>query len=136
MQIRAGLTNLRSAGKECFLTVVCTSSIASPIPTAKPVAAEFRRGYFEGDGSISFSGAKMIELSCISKSERLISQLQTLLLRFGIVGTKRFDSYRATHKLYIRWMRQYVTFRDAIGFVSHNKKTKLSTAIARLDRKS
>ncbi|OHA02170.1 MAG: hypothetical protein A3C12_01160 [Candidatus Sungbacteria bacterium RIFCSPHIGHO2_02_FULL_49_20] len=100
----------------------------------KPIAAEFLRAYFEGDGSISFSGAKMIELSCISKSEKLISELQTLLLRFGIVGTKRFDSYRATHKLYIRGMRQYLTFRDAIGFVSHNKKAKLSAAIARLKK--
>ncbi|MFB6226566.1 MAG: DNA gyrase subunit A [Candidatus Paceibacteria bacterium] len=102
------------------------------LKSPKDIVSEFLRAYFEGDGTISFS-KKMTELACISKSEKLIEELQTLLLRLGIVATKRYDEYRETHKLYIRGLNHLKLFKDKIGFVSEEKKDKLNQAIDRLN---
>ncbi|MBI2462729.1 MAG: DNA gyrase subunit A [Candidatus Spechtbacteria bacterium] len=116
--------------------LVTAKSGARTIPhiifrSSKAVASSFIRAYFEGDGTITFS-ATMTELSAISKSEQLLSQLQILLLRFGIAATKRFDKYRATHKLYLRGLSNYSVFAKEIGFISERKKSKLTVAIERL----
>src|SRR3989344_1360594 len=103
----------------------------SILQSSKSVAASFLQAYFEGDGSISWS-SKMTELSAISVSEALIQELQILLLRFGIVGTRRFDIYRNTHKLYIRSLKNYILFRKNIGFISRRKIEKLEETIVRL----
>ncbi len=95
----------------------------------RPVVAAFLRAYFEGDGTITCSLPKMVELSCISTSETLVSQIHVLLLRFGIVSTKRFDRYRKTHKLYIRGLENYRLFHEQIGFVSARKHTRLAGVI-------
>lgn len=50
----------------------------------KPLLIEFLRGYFDGDGS---SDSNRARVACISSSERLIRQLQVLLLNFGIVSS-------------------------------------------------
>ncbi len=115
-----GLAPVRSRQKTIPLRV-----LQSP----RSVAAAFLRAYFEGDGSIS-SSVKMVELSCVSVSETLIDQIQTVLLRFGIASAKRFDRYRATHKLYIRGLENYRLFETAIGFVSERKKETLAKIIA------
>lgn len=99
----------------------------------KSIVANFLKGYFEGDGSIS-SSSRMVELSAISKSEELINQLQIMLLRFGIVGTKRFDKYRQTHKLYLRGLKNYKLFQKEIGFFSARKQEKLQSILARLHK--
>ena len=101
------------------------------LQSPKKVAAAFLRGYFEGAGSISSSGKKFTELSAISTSEKLIQQMHVLFLRFGITGTKRFDAYRNTHKLYIRGLENYLLFQKEINFVSTRKKTALETSIAK-----
>ncbi|MBI5022859.1 MAG: hypothetical protein HZC05_01665, partial [Candidatus Magasanikbacteria bacterium] len=101
----------------------------------KKVAAAFLQAYFEGDGSISFS-SKMTELSCCSVSEKLIAQTQLILLRFGITGTKRYDSYRKTHKLYLRGLQNYLAFQQEINFLSNLKTNKLNKAIARIHKDS
>ena len=95
----------------------------------RPVAAAFLRSYFEGDGSISASG-RMIELSCVSVSERLMDEIQLLLLRFGIAATKRFDRYRKTYKLYVRGQENYALFQEQIGFISERKRAKLARIVA------
>ena len=105
----------------------------SILRSSKPAAASFLRAYFEGDGSISWS-SKMTELSAISASENLIQELQVFLLRFGIVGTKRFDKHRGTHKLYLRGLTNYVEFQNEIGFISKRKREKLRIATARLHK--
>ena len=99
----------------------------------RSVVASFLCAYAEGDGSITYSG-KMTELSLISKSERLLKEIQILLLRFGLVGTKRYDSYRDIHKLYLRGLTNYRRFASVIGFVSVRKSEKLSAAISRLTK--
>ncbi len=97
----------------------------------KKIVAVFLRAYFEGDGSISSSGKKFTELSAISTSEELIHQLHVLFLRFGIAGTKRFDAYRNTYKLYIRGLENYLLFQKEINFFSARKKAALEAAAAK-----
>ena len=103
------------------------------LKSPKAVAAAFLSAYFEGDGGISYSG-KMTELSAVSVSEKLIQQLQIVLLRFGIMGTKRYDRYRQTHKLYIRGLTSYRLFKEQIGFIGKRKSQKLNAAILRLKK--
>tara|TARA_Y100000310_G_C20692661_1_gene823347 strand:- start:952 stop:4689 length:3738 start_codon:yes stop_codon:yes gene_type:complete len=90
----------------------------------KHIVVDFLRTLFEGDGSISYS-KKMFELSYCSISEKLIDELQVLLLRFGIDGTKRFDPHRKTWKLYLRGKRNILRFYKEIGFLSDYKQKKL-----------
>ena len=114
------------------LTPVRAREKTIPFPvlrSPKPIVAAFLRAYFEGDGGITSSGKKMAELSCVSVSETLMDQTQVLLLRFGIASTKRFDRYRATHKLYLRGLENYRLFREKIGFVSERKNEKLDRVI-------
>jgi len=118
---RIGLTPSKSKDKTIPFSV-----LRSP----QPVVAAFLRAYFEGDGSISSSGEKMVELACVSVSETLIQQLQVLLLRFGIASTKRFDRPRRTHKLYIRGLENYRLFQERIGFVCTRKTEKLGRVVA------
>ncbi len=115
-----GLAQTKSKDRE-----IPTTILQSP----KHIVAKFLQAYFEGDGSISASG-RMIELSCCSISEKLIDQLQILILNFGILATKRFDVYRKTHKLYIRGQRNYETFREEIGIFSSRKKSKLDEILS------
>jgi len=121
-----GLNPVKAAQKEIPQTI-----LQSP----KEVAARFLQSYFEGDGSVS-SSTKMVELSAISISEKLISQMQILFLRFGITSTKRFDSYRSTHKLYIRGLKNYRLFQKEIGFLSKRKNEKLHKILSFLHRDS
>src|SRR3989338_8356763 len=99
----------------------------------KDVAASFLRAYFEGDGSVSFS-SKMNELSCCSRSENLVSEIQLLLLRFGIASAKRFDLYRSMHKLYIRGQVNYRLFKLEIGFISERKNRKMDEILYRISK--
>lgn len=103
------------------------------LKSSRGVAASFLRAYFEGDGSISYS-RKMIELSAISKSSTLLTQLQVLLLRFGIASTRRYDNWRGTHKLYLRGMKNYRLFQREIGFLSNLKNLKLKKVIQSLKK--
>ena len=92
--------------------------------SSKAVISSFLSSYFEGDGSISYSN-KMIELSCCSMSEKLITQLQLVLLRFGIDSFKRFDKHKNIFKLYLRGKRNLLRFYKDINFTCERKKKKL-----------
>ena len=94
----------------------------------KPVVAQFLEAYFEGDGTMTSSG-RMRELSCCSTSEKLIQDVQQLLLRFGICATKRFDKHRDVHKLYLRGGRNVKVFAKEIGFTSTRKKQALAQVV-------
>ena len=90
------------------------------------VLAFLIRGYFTGDGSASAS-----EIEIDSASRTLLCDLQTLLLRFGLIlniGTKRkigslggIGVYRAR----IVGASQVARFRDLIGFEGDTKTTKI-----------
>ncbi len=95
----------------------------------QPVAAAFLRGLFEGDGAVEKSGQSLLRVSLCSHSETLLKQVQTLLLRFGITGS-RFDK-----RLCIVGHDNLRAFAGKIGFVSDTKRQALfDVLVANADR--
>ncbi len=99
----------------------------------KSVVSIFLSAYFEGDGTISSSG-RMVELSCISKNNEILRQIQILLLRFGVASTRRLDHYRSIYKLYVRGLDNYRIFNHEINFLGKIKKDKLKVVIQGLKK--
>ena len=95
----------------------------SVLSSPKSVIAAFLRGYFEGDGSAEKSN-KII--SCSSKSEKLINQIQLLLLNFGVTARRKIkmvkvnEGRRPYHILYFCG-KDIVNFQENIGFISNRK---------------
>ena len=94
----------------------------------KHIVSTFLRAYFEGDGTITFS-SKMVELGCCSASEKLIEEIQILLLRLGIDSTKRYDNERSIWKLYIRSSGSRLRFYKEVGFLYDRKNKKLEYVV-------
>ncbi len=105
------------------------------LQSPKDVVAEFLRAYFEGDGSVTFA-KKMAEISCCSVSEKLIKQIQVLLLRFGIDSSKRYDKWKLINKLHIHSHLNRLRFYKNINFISENKKKKLEFILLNYKNKS
>jgi len=90
----------------------------------KHLVAEFLRAYFEGDGSVSTSNTGKQMVSCGSKSEELLKQIQLLLLNMGIVSSRYFNPTSEMWQLQIR--SEYIdVFAKEIGFVSTIKQEYL-----------
>ncbi|MDQ3135559.1 MAG: DNA gyrase subunit A [Acidobacteriota bacterium] len=104
----------------------------------QPVAAAFLRGLFEGDGSVERSGRSLLRVSLCSQSEALLKQVQTMLLRFGVVASRISDAshHRSTHRLAINGRENLMRFARGIGFVSGAKQEKLVAVIALLTGKA
>jgi len=92
--------------------------------------AMYLRAYFEGDGTVG--GHK---ISCISKSEKLISDIAYLLLRFSIIGRIAKKTKRATNtnslagtywELTVSGQKDIMSFTKHIGFLTERKNKKLS----------
>ena len=94
----------------------------------KEVVSSFLRAYFEGDGSVTYA-RKMKELSCCSKSKKLLNEIQITLLRFGIDSIQRFDKYKNINKLYLDGKRNILRFYKDINFFSEKKRKKLEFAL-------
>jgi len=94
----------------------------------KEVLCSFLRAYFEGDGGVTCS-KKMMELSCCSKSEKLIDQLQMLFLRLGIESFNRYDKWKFINKLMIRNKRNVSRFYKEVGFLCKRKNAKLEFVV-------
>ena len=95
----------------------------------KSVIRSFLRGYFEGDGGVE-KGTGTV--SCSSKSERLINQLQQLLLMFGIVSKRKEKMVKINEGGERRpyWVLYFLgksvdVFKSEIGFVSMRKTLEL-----------
>ncbi|MBI5619374.1 ATP-binding protein [Candidatus Gottesmanbacteria bacterium] len=91
--------------------------------------AAYLRAYYEGDGTVSSK-----EVSCTSKSSKLISDIAYLLLRFGIVSRIREKYKRATNaqgppgtywELGISGAKNVESFAQHIGFLTKTKNQKL-----------
>lgn len=95
----------------------------------KHVTAEFLKAYYEGDGG-TIQGKKRFDLFACSVSPELMKDLQILLLRFGIMSSRRYDHARALHQLFIRGQKNLTLFADDIGFLSERKKGKLLTYLS------
>src|SRR5207249_4437102 len=65
----------------------------------QPVAAAFLRGLFEGDGAVERSGRSLLRVSLCARNRAMLRQLQTLLLRFGIVSAIQYERARNMHRL-------------------------------------
>jgi len=94
--INIGLKPVKSKEKEIPFTI---------LQSKQEYIASFLSGLFEGDGSVIYKidkrhGGKSLELTYNSKSKKLIIQLKTLLLNFGIVTTNPYvDKRNQCYKL-------------------------------------
>lgn len=104
----------------------------SILQSKKDVLTEFLKALFEGDGSVLLKTDKRhkgesIELTYTSKSIKLINQLKTILLNYGIVTTKLYkDKRNNCYKLIISGVKNIKQFKKEINFFSKSKKDKLS----------
>lgn len=102
----------------------------------KPVVAAFLRALFEGDGAVEQSNGTLYRLTLTSRSEQLVKQVQILLLRFGIVSVRYFDSKRKNWRLCIRGVENLRLFAEQIGFVSQTKQQALQDVLTQLSGKT
>ncbi|MFA5020898.1 MAG: DNA gyrase subunit A [Patescibacteria group bacterium] len=118
-----GLSASKSDQKEIPFSVLLSS---------KETIRQFLSALFEGDGSVGHKqdkrhGGQSIELTYNSKSPKLISQLKTVLLNFGIVTTSPYrDKRNGCLKLIISGVDNIYRFNQSIGFFSDRKKQILA----------
>ncbi|MDO8663401.1 MAG: DNA gyrase subunit A, partial [Candidatus Wildermuthbacteria bacterium] len=93
--------------------------------STKKSVGEFLKGYFEGDGGV-FRNINSFWVEGSSSSEGLIKEIQTILLRFGIVSSACPNLKRGEFKLLIRGFKNLDNFNNKIGFLTEEKKKKLS----------
>jgi DNA gyrase subunit A len=123
-QVIEFLGNLGLRGKSAE-RMVPVAILRSPRSTV----AAFLRALFEGDGAVEHSGRSVLRV-CLSASNRaMLRQVQTLLLRFGIVATLHHDQARDQYRLYTQGRENLIAFRDKIGFVSVAKQDALARVI-------
>jgi len=93
--------------------------------STKESVAAFLRGFVEGDGSIlSYRKGQSPTIVFISKSKKLLQEVQIILLRFGIDSFLRFDGSKNNWVLLIRGRNNFELFQT-IGFVSKKKRKRL-----------
>ncbi|MCJ7571515.1 MAG: DNA gyrase subunit A, partial [Candidatus Thermoplasmatota archaeon] len=118
-----GLTQTTSEKKEIPFTV---------LQSTRGCIVSFLRGLFEGDGSVSYKvdkrhDGKSIELTYLSNSKKLIHQLKTLLLNFGIITTLPYkDKRNLCYKLIISDVNNIKKFQENIGFSCSKKQKRLA----------
>jgi DNA gyrase subunit A len=118
-----GLTQTRSAKKEIPFTV---------LQSTRGCIASFLSGLYEGDGSVSYKvdkrhGGKSVELTYLSNSKKLIHQLKTVLLNFGIITTlPHKDKRNPCYKLIISDVKNIKKFQENIGFSCSKKQKRLA----------
>ena len=99
------------------------------LESPKSVQVSFLKGYFEGDGGI-WGGTDGI--SCVSKSEELIKQIQLILLNLGIISKKWpvFNKkYGMTYWALYFFGKNIDLFKKEVNFESIRKKNELDTTL-------
>jgi len=92
----------------------------------KPLLSLFLRTIYSGDGGVDYSNTPTI--SYYSSSKKLISQIQHLLLRFGIIARIRYKPVKYKGKLYPNWVLEITNresllkFSKEIGFIGEKAK--------------
>jgi transitional endoplasmic reticulum ATPase len=99
------------------------------------VVAAFLRGAFEGDG-YARKANKYHGVFLKSKHRKLLEEVQTLLLRFGITSRIHGGPYTtkggrdsASYVLAIRGKNVVNKFKEQIGFISTRKRTRLEAIV-------
>ena len=117
----AGVAFVAAGDKEIPWSILC-----SP----KKIVSSFLSTLFECDGTVGKGG-----IEYASKSEKLVTQIQTTLLNFGIVSKKvsRYDKKykRYYFYLYINGQHDRDIFAKDIGFISKRKQNILEAGIAK-----
>ncbi len=120
-----GLKDTKSDKKEIPFSILLSK---------KEHLSEFLKALFEGDGSVRYKidkrhNGESIELTYNSKSKKLINQLKTLLLNYGIVTTNPYkDKRNNCYKLIISGTENIRIFKNEINFFT-NKKTSILSKI-------
>jgi DNA gyrase subunit A len=124
--INIGLTKTTSEHKEIPFTV---------LQSTRECIVSFLQGLFEGDGSVSLKvdkrhSGKSIELTYLTKSKKLLHQLKTVLLNFGIITTLPYGDKRTPcFKLIISDVNNVRKFYEQIGFSCSKKQKCLENVI-------
>ena len=100
--------------------------------------AEAKRSFlsalFEGDGSSWNLGRNTVQVSYSTRSEQLASDVQLLLLEFGIIGKiSRYDSGEL--KVCLTNWREVARFANRVGFFD-SKQVKLSLELESIPERS
>ncbi len=93
--------------------------------------ANFLKGYFSGDGSISSKERGEFQIEAGTVSEELANDLLYLLLDFGIVATlykKKEKNGSITNRISILGVRNFETFKE-IGFIDKARNLKIGKYI-------
>ncbi len=98
------------------------------LKSPKNIISQFLRSYYEGDGSI-FSAGRKIELNCCSVSQKLMAEIQIILLRFGIESKIRLDKAKGLYKLIVDGKTNIFRFYKNIGFLSERKSKVLELIV-------
>jgi len=92
----------------------------------KPLLALFLRTLFSGDGGVDYSNTPTIYY--FSSSKKLVSQVQHLLLRFGIISRIRDTPVKYKGKTHSHWALEIthheslLTFINEIGLIGEKEK--------------
>ncbi|MBI3858899.1 MAG: AAA family ATPase [Thaumarchaeota archaeon] len=104
------------------------------------VVAAFLRGLFEGDG-YARAGRQYYGVFLKSKHRKLMEEVQTSLLRFGITSRIHGGPYvtkggkdSASYVLAIRGKESVRKFSDNIGFISTRKKGRVDAILRKYKR--
>jgi DNA gyrase subunit A len=132
-----GLKSVKSHKKEVPFSILLST---------KENIKQFLVALFEGDGSVQLvvdkrHGGKSVQLTYDSKSDKLITQLKTLFLNFGIISGKPYqDKRNDCFKLYLLGYDNVYRFYQNVGFYSQRKnkilksiKTINSTRLSKTD---
>ncbi len=95
----------------------------------RKMVAAFLRGLFEGDGSVEKSGRSLLRINLTASNRLMLRQIQTLLLRFGIVASLNNDRTRQMHRLLITGRDNLALFASEIGFASAVKNEALAAIL-------
>ncbi|OGZ32053.1 MAG: hypothetical protein A3H00_00420 [Candidatus Portnoybacteria bacterium RBG_13_40_8] len=118
-----GLNNSVSGKKEIPFTI---------LRSKKELIRQFLTGLFEGDGCVIIHKDKRhngqsIAIAYDSKSLKLIEQLKTLLLNFGVVTSLPYrDKRNGCYKLLVSGRENIQIFQKEIDFFSGRKKAVLA----------
>jgi hypothetical protein len=117
--------HLGFTGRKCKIFQVPELILKSP----KSVIREFIKGLFEADGTLKSCGC-----SLTSKCEKLLSQVQILLLGFNIISSlnaywnKKYKRYYYT--LNLNRQASDIFYKE-IGFISKSKTNKLLEVVSK-----
>jgi ribonucleoside-diphosphate reductase alpha chain len=113
----------------------------------------FLQALFTADGSVQGTPGKGLSVRLAQNNERLLEQVQMLLLNFGIASkiycNRRKAGYRsmpdANREPALYWCKaqhelvvskdNLIRFQEEIGFLTHDKQAKLEAGLASLDKR-